>query len=110
MKECDIQKQIVDYIREKHGNWLIFSVPNEATFRRSTYFKSIGALPGAPDLILLMDNGETLLIEVKNEKGRQRPEQRVFELKASVLGHKYVIVRNLHEVISLLGDNMLANI
>lgn len=61
----------------------------------------MGMLPGAPDLVVL--GNDVYLLEVKAELGRQRPEQRLFEMKVNVLGYNYKIVHSLDEVKELFG-------
>ena len=61
----------------------------------------MGMLPGAADLVVL--GNDVYLLEVKAEHGRQRPEQRLFEMKVNVLGYNYKIVHSLDEVKELFG-------
>lgn len=52
---------------------------------------------GVCDFVVLADKGRTFLIEAKNKTGKQTTDQRGFEMMAKMNGHKYAVVRSLHE-------------
>jgi hypothetical protein len=91
--EFTIQVEIVDYCRK--NNIICFSVPNEATRNNSKYIKS-GVLAGVSDLIVL-NNGRTYFVELKDYKGNQSDKQKEFEKIVSLQGFKYFLVRSLDE-------------
>ena len=91
--EFTIQVEIVDYCRK--NNIICFSVPNEATRNNSKYIKS-GVLAGVSDLIVL-NNGRTYFVELKDYKGKQSDKQKEFEKIVSLQGFEYYIVRSLEE-------------
>ena len=91
--EFTIQVEIVDYCRK--NNIICFSVPNEATRNNSKYIKS-GVLAGVSDLIVLK-NGKSYFVELKDYKGRQSDKQKDFENIVSLQGFKYFLVRSLDE-------------
>lgn len=55
---------------------------------------------GVPD-ILVIKKGQFIGLEVKSEKGRQSPEQKLFELYITENGGRYHVVRSLKEVQAL---------
>ena len=42
IKECDIQAECIQWFKENRKEDIIFSVPNEACFRRKIYFERLG--------------------------------------------------------------------
>lgn len=91
--EFTIQVEIVAFCRK--NDIICFSVPNEATRNNSKYIKS-GVLAGVSDLIVL-NNGKTYFVELKDYKGRQSDKQKEFEKSIISQGHKYFLVRSLDE-------------
>lgn len=67
------------------------------------FLKDTGYSVGQPDIAILLRNGETLWVELKNgKKGRQSDEQKYFEEKAKWLGHNYVIWRTLDDAMAFI--------
>ncbi len=91
--EFTIQVEIVAFCRK--NDIICFSVPNEATRNNSKYIQS-GVLAGVSDLIVI-NNGKTYFVELKDYKGRQSDKQKEFENKVISQGHKYFLVRSLDE-------------
>lgn len=98
--EYDLQKQCVEWLRE--NSFYCFSVPNEACFKRVNYFKGIGMLPGAADL-LIIGLEQVIFVEFKSEKGRLSTEQRKFKSKVEDLGHTYIVIRHINELKRFFG-------
>jgi len=75
--EQDIQKNLLAYIAQACVNDLfVFHVPNGG-YRRpveAMIFKSLGVVPGMPDLFLI-HKGHLFALEIKAEKGRLSPAQ-----------------------------------
>jgi len=97
--ENKIQQEIVQWFRANHyKKGVIFSVPNE---RAGGYLAMkdlllTGLLSGVSDLIVVLPN-KVLFVEVKNEIGRQKPNQIKFEKNVQELNHEYHLVRSLLE-------------
>lgn len=91
--EFTIQVEIVAFCRK--NDIICFSVPNEATRNNSKYIQS-GVLAGVSDLIVI-NNGKTHFVELKDYKGKQSDKQKEFEKSIISQGHKYFIVRSLDE-------------
>lgn len=96
-------KNIVDWFKKEYPNFLIFSVPNEAIYRRREYFHQLGALSGVSDLIIVTDK-RVLWVECKSDTGRQSTEQRQFQSCVENLGYNYYIVRSLDQFKEIISN------
>ena len=83
---------------------LLFHVPNEndrsdSNIIQGAIRKSLGVVAGVSDLILLLKRGPygALCIEMKDERGRQKPAQREWQLLVESAGYKYIICRSLEQ-------------
>ena len=61
------------------------------------------APPGTPDLLGVW-NGRALAIEVKNAKGKQRPEQIAFQKAWEARGGLYILARSVDDVTQRIGE------
>ena len=93
---------------------LLFHVPNENDRSDSNAIqgairKSLGVVPGVSDLILLIPRGGhgAFLIEMKDDKGTQKPAQKEWQSLVEAQGYKYIICRSLaqfkEEIYKYLG-------
>jgi hypothetical protein len=66
---------------------------------RANRMKAEGLRPGAPDLLLLCPNQthHALLVEMKSEEGRVRPEQKQFMEDARKFGYDCVVAHSTDE-------------
>lgn len=93
----------VRYMRAKHPDLshIFFSVPNgtKRTAKQTDWLKDEGLVPGVSDMILLKPNSlhGYLCIENKTPKGKQSPEQVLFQEAVEKNGGKYIIIRSLDE-------------
>lgn len=71
---------------------IIFHVPNE----NQHFHTNIGVLAGVADLVLI-HNGATVFIEMKDHKGKQGPKQIIFEDRVKEHGLPYYLCRSLEE-------------
>ena len=101
--ESRIQQEIVMWFRNKYcllhsePRCAIFSVPNEGKNAKEQASKiQTGLMAGVSDLIVLLPN-KVLFIEVKDEKGMQKPKQIDFEKTVGNLGFPYYLVRSLED-------------
>ena len=82
---------------------LLFAVPNGGARSKATAgkLKAEGVVPGVSDLILLVPKqwAFALCIEMKTAKGRQSPEQKIWQKKVEGHGYKYAVCRSLDEFI-----------
>lgn len=108
--EHNLQASEVRYIRGVHPDLsgVFLCVPNgqKRTSRQTAWLKEEGLLPGASDMLLLKSTSQYgfLCIENKTPKGRQSPEQKVFQKEAERHGGKYIVVRSLDEFIKAITD------
>lgn len=63
---------------------------------------SSGLPSGFSDLLLLIDGGKTAFIEVKDEKGKQREDQKAFQKAVTDRGFTYALVRSVSDVKSIV--------
>lgn len=101
--ESKIQQEIVMWYRNKfctiknNPRHLIFSVPNEGKdIKEQMSKKSTGLLSGVSDLIVVRPEG-VYFVEVKDEKGKQKPNQEAFERTVNEMGYVYLLVRSLED-------------
>lgn len=100
MSERDLQAECVKWFRSiyKPNQAIIFSVPNEATYRRSNYYKGAGMLPGTSDLVIVFKaEKKVMFIEMKCKGGRQTLEQKGFQAVVEHMGYQYYVCRSLSE-------------
>ena len=77
------------------AGFFVFAVPNGGSrnAREAHNLRLQGVMPGVSDLVVLLPEGRTVFIELKNPngKGRQSPAQKDFEARAGLLGHEYLL-------------------
>lgn len=61
------------------------------------------APPGTPDLLGVIKPGTALAIEVKDAKGKQRPEQVAFQKAWEARGGLYILARSVDDVLARIG-------
>lgn len=90
---------------------LLFHVPNEndradSNFIQGAIRKSLGVVAGVSDLVLLLQrNGHgALLIEMKDEYGKQRPSQVEWQKIVEAHGYKYCLCRSLVQFQNIILD------
>lgn len=103
LKECQLQAKCVEWFRYHFPHYIIFAVPNEAAYKRSSYFSSIGMLNGVSDTIVVLPE-KILFVEFKTPKGQQRPEQVEFQKKIESLGYSYHIIRSFDQYKDLINE------
>ena len=110
--EHDLQKQIVSYLRGQGILTIDTDVMSGLMFlgnnQRMRYgfinhHKRMGYTAGQADLILLLNDGETLLVELKDGKNNnQSEEQKYFESMARNRGHNYVVWRKFEDAVDFI--------
>lgn len=98
IKESQIQKVILDWLTIKK----IFHYRNNSGAFKSAngHFYRFGT-KGSPDIVCVI-NGQYVGIEVKNATGRQNEAQKAFQKSLVKAGGKYIIARNLDDIIKNL--------
>lgn len=59
---------------------------------------------GSPDIYIFLPKGVTIHCEVKNEKNKQQSTQLEYQERVERLGHRYIIVRSLTEVVNIINE------
>lgn len=103
--EYILQCKCVTWFKRNYPNYIIFSVPNEATHRQSTYYAKSGVLKGVSDLIIVSPQ-KIIFVELKAEKGYQRPEQKTFQSKIESLQQSYFLIRTLEDFKSIIRTQL----
>lgn len=100
--EDKLQASIVQAYRNLF-DCIIFAVPNGGNRnpREAAKLKWTGVLAGVPDLVVLGDQGRTLFIECKAEKGRESPEQSALMDRLWARGFTVHTVRDLETAIAV---------
>lgn len=101
--EWCIQRDIVSFFMKEYPEYLIYSCPNEATYRRREYFHQIGMMSGVSDLQIFTDT-QVIFIECKSQQGKQSTEQRLFQSVVENLGYHYYIVRSLDQFKEIISN------
>ena len=99
MLEKDIQMAICDYLSLKR---YFFWRQNTGAVWDKDRFRSMPkySMNGVPDIILIK-NGKFIGLEVKQPKGKQSDNQKIFEKMCKDNGAEYHIVTSLDDVIAL---------
>lgn len=90
---------------------LLFHIPNEndrsdSNIIQGAIRKSLGVVAGVSDLILLVPKGlyHGLCIEMKDEKGTQKPAQKEWQTIVEAQGYKYCLCRSLAQFKNVISD------
>lgn len=86
-------------VYEKSGDCLY--VRNNAKSEQGS-FLDVGKI-GKSDFLLFMPQGKALFLEVLTSKARQTDRQRSYQVKAERLGYRYLVVRDVAEVVRLFN-------
>lgn len=97
MREKEIQKQIVEYLRKRGA----FVWEDKQDYRKGRYFKP--STRGVSD-VLGIYKGRPLAIEVKTPTGKLRKEQAIFLADFTAAGGIAFTARSVEEVAEMLGD------
>lgn len=103
--EYILQCCCVAWFKRNYPDYLIFSVPNESTHRQSTYYAKSGVLKGVSDLIIVLSQ-KVIFVELKSEKGYQRPEQKAFQSKIESLQQSYFLCRTLEDFQNIIRTEL----
>jgi len=99
-----LQMQVVRALKIVCPDALFYHCPNGGSRhpREARKFKDMGVLPGVADLCFVLPDGRAGFIEMKADKGRQTPPQRLFQEAVTGKGAAYAVCRSLDEVLSTL--------
>lgn len=101
-------KRLEDFLQYKCAEWLrsqgilFFHVPNAAkrSLREASRLKAMGMVSGVHDLVILLDNGKIIFVELKTDKGDLSPKQKLWHAAMVRKGfhhHSHLIAAATHE-------------
>jgi hypothetical protein len=104
MSETAIVKSVLEALEARgYFAWRVNSgslVVSGLTAKR--FFR--GAPAGSPDIMVLINGGRLVGLEVKSATGTQRKSQATWQSRAESLGGHYRIVRSAHEALAYLAS------
>ena len=105
VREKDIEKSVLQYLY--HAGIFAFKYPTTGRYdtKKNTWIKTRGTITGVADIIMIMEEGKTVWLEIKSPKGKQTPNQIEFQRKLEVRGHKYLVIRSVQDLIDWLEDS-----
>jgi len=90
IKEADVRKQVVDYLRIT--GWFVYH-----------NLQGLGCYPGLSDIVAVK-NGKVVHIELKAPGGKQRKDQIMFQENLEAAGGIYVLADCVEDVMHLNKD------
>ena len=99
-----VHKAVVAHLRARGVSGLIFLHPANGGARSAiegAIFKSLGVVPGAPDL-LLWQGGKSFALELKADAGRVSESQTDMLAKLEQAGVCIAVARGIDEAVALL--------
>lgn len=101
-KETDIQKAICDYLQLKG----YFFWRNNNTPIYNAELKRYRAMPkyamaGVPDIIVVLEGGRIVFLEVKKKGGRLSEGQQIFQERCAKLNTPYFVVFSIDDIIKV---------
>lgn len=105
--ESDLKRAVEDYLTFKmNSGKLWFARLNSGDFFVSDpaglFRRRIkGCAAGTADFLVIL-NGQSIFIELKSLKGKQKDNQKEFEVIVKSVGAKYLLVRDVEEVIKVV--------
>ena len=107
--EKTIQKQLVSFLKTYYPTLFYLSIRNEGkrSLREGKEAKDMGLRAGASDLYIL-HKGQSLFLELKNEKGKQSELQKNFETLVTDNGAMYALAYSFESAVKII-QNFLKN-
>ena len=107
MKEWELQKALVSFVRLQYPNVFLLTVQSEGkrTPKNAAIAKAMGLTPGIPDLIFAEPVGKWvgLALELKVDKNKLSQKQVEFMRKLQAKGWMVVEIRDLNSGISTIN-------
>jgi hypothetical protein len=102
MTEKQLENAILQALTS-NGHFVI-KLRDQNSFRDGTYQKSSPfQIRGVSDLVVYLDHGVAVWLEIKTPTGRQSKYQKAFEKRITDLGHHYVIARSVGDAVVSIG-------
>jgi len=93
-------KAVSDYLTLKRHFWIRINTQGQYDARLGKYRTSPYTMRGVADL-LIIHQGQPVFIELKTAKGRQSPDQILFEKHCDEHAVEYAVVRSVDDIIGL---------
>ena len=119
MKEADLKLAVSEYLQygTNQGKWYADRLNSGAVYVKRgdrTYGVQL-CREGTADIMVLdsgkppaleyaNNNPRIIFLELKGDKGKQRPEQGAFQRLIEAQGAEYYIVRSVEDVMEILGE------
>jgi len=103
--EAQLQRAVVQILRLMAlPNVIWYSSTNGVKMapRTAAHMKSMGMQAGVPDLCFVDTIGKASFMELKSDKGKQSPEQIIFQKKCALNGTAYGLINNIDSAIDWL--------
>jgi len=101
LSEAKISKDIQEYLKFIGIEWIWRNQVYSGRVKSGAYL--ITGKAGISDLIFIA-YGQTFYIEVKDAKGKQKPEQLAFEQHCKANNQMYLLARSVDDVKQLISD------
>ncbi len=95
--EGKIQLTILKHLRSK-GVFCWRAQPHTYNSKLGIHISSPYNMPGQPDIIAILPGGIFCGIEVKTPKGKQSPDQILFQKRLERAGGVYIVARNIADI------------
>lgn len=103
MSESQIELAVCNALARK--NYFVVKLKDQAAFRDGSYRKgSSFQLTGVPDLVVYLENGVTVWLEVKKGLNGLSEAQKVYHEKLISLGHIVTVVKSPKEALDFLSQ------
>ncbi len=97
--EDDVHRAVLTWIRKVAPQCLAFHPANGGSRHRleAIRLKTLGVVPGVPDLIIFGPGGRAYCLEIKADKGTLQPTQKAFARKMEELEIGWALVRSVDD-------------
>lgn len=103
LKEGDIQKSIVDYL--KFYGICVWRINTMGVFNNFSQTYRPGPSKGVSDLVGILPGGRFFAIEVKSLKGKLSPAQKAFMEDVTLSGGLAFVARSVEDVLRIFKEN-----
>lgn len=102
--------QWLDWMNNRGHKLRYFAIPNGANKSKTaaSKFKREGLVSGAPDIVIALEDGRTLWIEMKVRKGGTiSPEQKKIHAELKELSHHVHVAKGAREAAEIVKDYII---
>jgi len=105
IKEKQIQKAITDWLAwNQIFYWRVCLGPIFVQGKNGKTYPAPNSMKGHPDIAFVLPNGRYGAIEVKSEKGKLSPEQKIWIEQLTKNGALVIVARSLDDVIKPITE------